>query len=371
MGSQTGDSLYAPASGASLVTLRGTDGLESGSGIQPLVWMTDFGGAITRSVSDLADMLNIVTGIDADDPATLARPAGAVPADWRSVLDPNALQGKRIGYVDSAWADVFGPATPPFGTNGTIDAMKNSLRFLEAAGATIVRMGQLATPPTPDAPPAPPQPIPGNRITAEGWRQYIDRHPELITQGFSIFTEVDVDCSQKKVLYVRNAPETCLVAPQPRLTPAEIQQHRDYRQITRPAGVKQWMDAANVDAVVYPGLLSDISLNDGGGGGMGKVAFGRRDTPSAGNGVPTIAIPAGANPNGQPVNIQLMGRAWDDARLVGFAYAFERLANAAGSGHVPATTVPALPERHDDHGDDDHGRRSDDEDDDWDRWRRK
>ena len=105
---------------------------------------------------------------------------------------------------------------------------------------------------------------------AEGWRQYIDSHPELLTQGFSIFTEVDVDCSQKKVLYVRAAPETCLVTPQPRLTPAEIQQHRDYRQITRPAGVKQWMDAANVDAVVYPGLLSDISLNDGGGGGRAR-----------------------------------------------------------------------------------------------------
>ena len=371
MGSQTGDSLYAPASGASLVTLRGTDGLESGSGIQPLVWMTDFGGAITRSVSDLADMLNILTGIDPEDPATLARPASAVPADWRSVLDPNALQGKRIGFVDAAWADVFGPATPPFGTNPTIDAMKNALQFLEAAGATIVRMGQLATPPTADAPPAPAQPIAGNRITAEGWRQYIDKHPELIAQGFAIFTEVDVDCSQKKVLYVRNAPETCLAAPLPRLTPAEIQQHRDYRQITRPLGVKQWMDAASVDAVVYPGLLSDISLNDGGGGGMGKAAFGRRDTPSAGNGVPTIAIPAGVNANGQPVNIQLMGRAWDDARLVGFAYAFERLANAAGRGHVPATTVPALHERHDDGGDDDHGRRWDDEDDDWDRWRRK
>jgi amidase len=368
MGSQTGDSLYAPASGASLVTLRGTDGLESGSGIQPLVWMTDFGGAITRSVSDLADMLNVVTGVDPDDPATLARPAGAVPADWRAVLDPNALQGKRIGYVDAAWADVFGPATPPFGTNGTIDAMKNALQYLEHAGATIVQMGQLATPPTPDAPPAPPQPIPGNRITAEGWRQYIDKHPELIAQGFTIFTEVDVDCSQKKVLYVRPAPETCLATPQPRLTPAEIQLHRDYRQITRPAGVKAWMDAANVDAVVYPGLLSDISLNDGGGGGMGKNAFGRRDTPSAANGVPTIAIPAGMNANGQPVNIQLMGRAWDDARLVGFAYAFERLANAAGNGRVPATTVPALRERDDDDGGDDHGPA--DEDDDWDRWQR-
>lgn len=374
MGSQTGDSLYAPASGASLVTLRGTDGLESGTGIQPLVWMTDFGGALTRSVSDLADILNIVTKTDPADPATLARPAGAVPADWRSVLDANALQGKRLGFVDAAWADVFGPTTPPFGTNSTIDAMKDALQFLEKAGATIVRMGQLATPPTPDAPPAPTQPIPGDRITAEGWRQYIDSHPELVTQGFAIFTEVDVNCSQKKVLYVRAAPETCLAAPLPRLTPAEIQQHRDYRQITRAAGVKQWMDDAKVDAVVYPGLLSDISLNDGGGGGMGKAAFGRRDTPSAGNGVPTIAIPAGLSPNGQPINIQLMGRAWDDAKLVGYGYAFERLATAAGRGHVPPKTVPRLRDLADNHNGDHWRRWNDDtddgEDDDWDRWRR-
>ena len=131
------------------------------------------------------------------------------------------------------------------------------------------------------------------------------------------------------------------------------------------------MDDANVDAVVYPGLLSDISLNDGGGGGMGKVAFGRRDTPSAGNGVPTIAIPAGANAHGQPVNIQLMGRAWDDAKLVAFAYAFERLANAAGSGHVPARTVPPLRRvtmmmMAIDRG---HHSKNDGDDDDWDRWR--
>ena len=128
-----------------------------------------------------------------------------------------------------------------------------------------------------------------------------------------------------------------------RLTAAEIQLHRDYRQITRPAGVKEWMDAANVDAVVYPGLLSDTSLNDGGGGGFGKAAFGRRDTPSAGNGVPTLAVPAGMNDRGQPVNIQFMGRAWDDARLVGFAYAFEHYATLAGRGHQRQTTAPPLP----------------------------
>ena len=345
MGSQTGDSLYAPASAQSLVTLRGTDGLESGTGIQPLTWMTDFGGAITRSVADLADMLNIAAGTDPDDPAT-ALADSKIPADWRSVLDVNALQGKRIGYIDSAWADVFGPTSAPFGTNGTIEAMKAALAYFEAAGATIVRMGSLATLPTPDAPLAPAAPVfQGGSIRAEGWRQYIDSHPELHQQGFQIFSEVDVDCSQRKVPYVRAAPETCSATPSRRLTAEEIQQQRDYRQITRPAGVKAWMGDANVDAVVYPGLLSDISLNDGGGG---RAAFGRRDTPSAQNGVPTIVFPAGYNDHGQPINIQLMGRAWDDPKLVGYAYAFEHYARLAGSGHQVQKTAPPLP--HDNRG---------------------
>ena len=127
------------------------------------------------------------------------------------------------------------------------------------------------------------------------------------------------------------------------MTEAQIQAHRDYRR-GRQATAKIWMDTAGadglgVDAVVYPGLLSDISLNDGGGN---KASFGRRDTPSAANGIPTVVFPAGFNNHGQPINLQLLGRAWDDDKLVGMAYAFEHYANAAGSGHVEATTVPPL-----------------------------
>jgi len=74
----------------------------------------------------------------------------------------------------------------------------------------------------------------------------------------------------------------------------------------------------------------------------GRASFGRRDTPGAANGIPTVVFPAGYNDHGQPINIQLLGRAWDDAKLVGMAYAFEVLANAAGKGHVAATTAPPL-----------------------------
>jgi amidase len=332
LGSQTGDSLYGPASAASLVTLRGTDGLESGTGVMPLVYLTDFGGVMARSVPDLADMLNVVVAVDPDDPETSA-PGRHTPADWRSVLDPAALRGKRIGYVPSAWVD-------PFGTTNTTDAEKAALQFIVDAGATIVEMG--VTVGGTDTPPAPQAPA-GN-IRDQGWWHYIDTHPELAEQGFRISTPVDVNCSQKKVAFVRPDPSSCSATSPPRMSDAEVQVFRDYRR-GRQATAKTWMDTAGadhlgVDAVVYPGLLSDISLNDGGGS---KGSFGRRDTPSAANGIPTVAFPAGYNNHGQPINIQLMGRAWDDGKLVGMAFAFEKVANAAGRGHVEATTAPPLP----------------------------
>ena len=338
MGSQTGDSLYGPASAASLVTLRGTDGLESGTGIMPLVYLTDFGGAMARSVPDLADMLNVVVAVDPADPETSV-PGRHTPADWRSVLDPEALRGKRIGYIPSAWVD-------PLGTTNTTDAENAALQYFVDAGATIVEMGvTVGGTDTPPAPPAPPY-----DIRSEGWGLYIDSHPELATQGFPIFSVVDVNCSQKKVAYVRldpADPSACPPVPPARLTAAQIEEFRDYRR-GRQATAKTWMDTAGadhlgVDAVVYPGLLSDISVNDGGGN---KSSFGRRDTPSAANGIPTVVFPVGYNNHRQPIDIQLLGRAWDDDKLVGMAYAFEEVANAAGHGHVEATTAPALPHDH-------------------------
>ena len=100
----------------------------------PLSWLQDFPGTIARSAGDLADMLNVTTGTDPLDPITVAADADAHrPADWRTSLDPNALQGKRIGYYDSAFVD-------PFGTTGTANAQKAALQYFQAAGATLVKV---------------------------------------------------------------------------------------------------------------------------------------------------------------------------------------------------------------------------------------
>ncbi|WP_432570203.1 amidase [Kineococcus sp. SYSU DK005] len=311
LGSQTGDSLYAPASAASLVTLRGTDGMQSDRGVMPLSWLQDYAGTMTRSVSDLADILNVTSGTDPLNPETAQADAHR-PADWRSVLDEGALQGKRIGLLPSTWQD-------PYGTTTTIEASEAALGQLQAAGAQVVQLGE--------GPLAPQRPQVD--VNWEGWARYIETHPEL-----GMTSPTDVVCSQDKLPYTRYSPQYC--EGKTRMSEAEVAAWRGYRAQYQ-ANIAAWMDANDLDAVVYPGLLSEISLNDGGGN---RSSFGRRDTPSGSSGVPTVAFPAGLDANGAPVSLQLMGRAWQDAELVAMAYAFEHLAD----GHVAPGTAPALPQ---------------------------
>ena len=164
-------------------------------------------------------------------------PAGTPRRTGARVLNPNALQGKRIGFIPSTWID-------PFGTTNTTDAEIAALQYFVDAGATIVPMGVNVG--GLDAPPALPAAPPGD-IVSEGWGHYIDTHPELATQGFKIFTVIDVNCSQKKVAYVRADPSTCSATPSPRLTPDQIQAFRDYRH-GRQATLKTWMDTAGADS---------------------------------------------------------------------------------------------------------------------------
>lgn len=310
LGSQTGDSLYAPAAAASLVTLRGTDGMQSDRGVMPLSWLQDYAGAMTRSVSDLADILNVVSGTDPQNPET-AEADTYRPEDWRSVLQEDALEGQRIGYVPSTWVD-------PYGTSTVVDASTAARGSLEDAGAELVEIENGPVAPT----------RPNVNVNWEGWARYLESHPEL---GFD--SPADVICSQKKMPYTTYAPEFCEGTQ--RMTEQEVAAWRGYR-VQYQQNIDAWMDQNDVDAVVYPALLSEISLNDGGGN---RSSFGRRDTPSGGSGVPTVAFPVGTDANGAPVSLQLMGRAWEDDRIVGYAYAVEQLLQ---DGHVAPDTAPAL-----------------------------
>ncbi|MEA2220476.1 MAG: amidase [Solirubrobacteraceae bacterium] len=306
LGTQTGDSLWGPSSAASLSSLRGTDGMQSTDGVMPLTYVQDYAGVIARSIPDLALLLNATAIGNPGDPLDDVSD-GHRPADWTAALSAGALQGKVIGVPASAFND-------PFGGTGTSDAMRAQFAHFTEAGATVK--------PIPDPPAAPPG-TPGDK-GYEGWLTWIQGHPD------NPYTEVpQIIRSPLRIPQFRNTAPYAGTGP---MTDIEIKAFQDFRAAYR-TSLAQWMDTAGVDAAVFPGELSDIHLND-----SIQPSFGRLDPQASAAGVPTVIFPAGLNDHGQPINLQLEGRAFSDPQLLAYAAAFEAKAN----GHVGPTTTPPL-----------------------------
>lgn len=316
MGSQTGVSLYAPSTGAGLVSMRGTDGVASGAGVMPLTWLQDFAGPIGRTVEDVARFLNVTTGPDPDDVFTIHNDAGEkAPDDYTDFLDEDALVGKRIGYIPSAFT-----GSPSYGQDsGTMDAMVGKLQEFVDAGATLVPI-DTAVNPVPSTGSA--GSLTGNR-TIEGWKRYLDLHEDPpYDSGAQILS------SPKVLPYNRRTQ-----ADVPGLTDADVDKILASRDVSKDR-IKTWMDTLNVDAVVYPGFRSDIYDNDG----AQTLSSDRNSGVLTSNyGLPTAIIPVGPNPSGDAMTLQIVGRAFDDGKILGYGYALEQEVGAVGK-MVPATT---------------------------------
>lgn len=298
MGTQTGVSLYAPSVGASLTTFRGTDGMASTRGVMPLTWGQDYAGPIARTVTDLAYLLNATTGTDSLDMLTVEADDKR-PSDWKESLKPDALEGKRIGYIPASFVSTFAD-------DGTGEAVMDKFSELEAAGATMVEM---------PAPPSGPQRPSGINGSTEGWARYIELHDD-----FPYRNGEELLASDKVLLYNQRS-----YVERQRMTESQVQAYIAYRTAYKEV-IKGWMDEHDVDSVVYAGFISDVYNNDGATSQLSSDRATGVLTSTVG--LPTVVVPVGVSPNGYSISMQLVGRAWDDANILGMGYALEQQANA-------------------------------------------
>jgi amidase len=307
LGSQTGDSLWGPSGAASLVTMRGTDGMQSSQGTMPLTIIQDYVGVIARTVEDQALLLEVTATGNPNDPLDNVSDDHR-PNNWSSYLHSDALQGRVIGVPASAFSD-------PFGTTETSDALKAQFDVFRRAGATIK--------PITDAPAAPARTFTGD-TNYEGWRQWIADHPD------NPYTDpLQIMRSELLLPYNRASGPYTGSGAMSEQDLANMQAWRaGYRQL-----LGTWMDEQGVDSVLYPTELSDIHLND-----SSSNSFGRRDPQSSASGVPTVVFPAGVNSHGQPIGFQLQGKEFADPELLGMAHAYEMLSD----GHVQPRITPPL-----------------------------
>nr|WP_237448192.1 amidase [Nocardioides flavescens] len=323
-GTQTGDSLWGPSGAASLYSLRGTDGMQSSGGTMPLTLIQDYVGWIGQSIEDLALLLDVTAK---DNPADVLDDVanGKRPTDWSATLKADALRGKVIGVPATAFDD-------PFQTTTVSNALRAKFDVFRQAGATIKTI--------PDFTDVPARGNYGN-TGYEGWLQWLEAHPDAPYSRPEQITN-----NPLRVPYQYPGPYTGDG------TGMTDQQQRDfeaYRALYR-SNLAGWMDSNGVDAVLYPTELSEIHLND-----TVQPSFGRKDPQSSASGVPTVIFPAGATVNGNPVGFQLQGKAFQDAELMGFAYAFDKIAQgrilptkvtprlAYDADAVPAVVTPLTP----------------------------
>ena len=309
-GSDTCGSIRIPSSVHNLVGLRPTKGLSSIDGLIPLSHTQDTGGPLARSVVDLAVALDATIGADAADPATEAI-RDREPIGFRAALDAGALDGARIGAL-TEWLSDSGAEAP------VTEVVRAALGAMAAAGAVIVdveipdRDSLLAN-----------TSVIGHEFAVDlvAYLESVDGPP---VASLADIVQLGLHSEQLDPTFRRRS--------QPGGRDEEAYAEALERQSALREAIVAFMDEEGLDAIAYPTLRRDPAL-------IGSPPVGGTCQLAAHSGLPAISAPAGFTRTGMPTGVELIGRPFDDARLVSFAYALER---AIEPRRAPHRTPPLV-----------------------------
>jgi len=304
LGTDTCGSIRIPSAYASLWGLRPTVGLSSRGGVIPLSPSEDTVGPMARAVSDLAIVLNATVGEDPDDPTTTGA-AAHIPNSYLDAIDPDGLQGARIGVMYS----LFGARGPVY------NAVEAALSDMETAGAVLV-----------------PVEVPGRTsllgsATSVFLREWASATTDFFAArpGAPIESLSDVFESGSYLPETRSRLERAVAVTT--LDTAEYRAAVAARERVATA-VTNVMDEYDLDAIAYP----TISISPA---AIGVDQRGNNCATASVGGLPAISMPAGLTADGLPVGVELLGRAWDEATLLRLASGYE----AAADPRVPPEFV--------------------------------
>jgi len=307
MGSDTCGSIRIPAAFQNLMGMRGTRGLSSRDGIVPLSSTQDIGGPLTRSVTDLAIMLDATVGADINDPIT-AESKGHIPKSYRDALVPDALKGARIGVVRA----LFGTANEDRDYGRVID---EALKKMKDQGAEVV---EISIPGLEDL-------LKDSSVMLLEFRADVDaflaRRPNAPVKTF--VEMFDRGLVQEQLMSRRASWEKPDV---------EALRRGFIKRQAILEVVKAVLAENKLDALAYPTItrLPNVIGNPSNGGSNCQL--------SASTGLPALSVAVGFGTEGTPVGMELLGAPFAESTLLKIAYGWEQ---AASPRKAPFST-PAL-----------------------------
>ena len=314
VGSETGVSIRNPLSNNNLVGIAATQGLISRTGQTMQSFTQERGGPYARNTYDMAVMLTVMAGFDAEDMVT-AENLGHIPnQSYTTFLDKDGLRGARVGV----WRDLF--RSGPKHTDG--------LALIEKAIADIKKAGAVVVDP--------------------------------VTSGLDLFTILSTartNNDEAKFAYnlyfsklgpdapIRNVDELLakggkLVKPSI-IESAKIPSLDHYpthlaklktRDVLRKVAI-ELMDKYELDALIYPFKTEPAAPH------MENAT--ESDNPfSSVTGLPGLIMPTGLTPKeNAPIALEFLGRPWSEPTLIKLASGFE----AVAPHRVTPPTTPPLP----------------------------
>ncbi len=306
-GTDTCGSIRIPSCFNNLFGLRPTKGLSSIDGIIPLAHTQDVGGPLARSVTDLAVALDATVGPDPADPATAALEGREVPR-FMDALDPGGLQGARLGIVEELFGD------PP--EDEEVDSiLRGDIGRMVELGADTL---------TVEIPDLDSLVWPSGVINHEAKFDLMDYL--AATPGAPVASLADI---LDQGLYHQALEGAFNRRERAQSRDSEAYRNALARREQLGAALLAIMDANELDALVFPSVKRRPAL-------IGEGQSGSNCQVSAGSGFPAMALPGGFTEDGLPTGLELLGRPFDDVRLVAMAYAYEQAVH-------PRRSPPAAP----------------------------
>ncbi len=317
VGTDTGGSVQNPSAYCSLFGMVATQGLVTRTGIVPRGPTQDRAGPMARNVEDMAVLLAIMAGWDPEDLDTYAGIGRFPKLEWVSTLRGQTVSGRRIGVLREMVS--VDPADAP--AKGVFEEF---LADLKKAGAQLV------------------DPV----LTGTDLRQQSSSaisgvaDYELISAGNVYLTRLGPNRPYQTMeeFITKVGPEKfieryrkALTMPAPDHSPDFEARYRSRRAIR--AQVDELMERHDLDAMITlyrstPPKTTEPS-SPGPAGSLNNL--------TSTTGLPGVILPGGYTSSSLPVGIQLIGRSFDDLRLLQVAAGVEKATRRRQS---PASTPP-------------------------------
>lgn len=300
IGTETDGSIVCPSGQNGVVGIKPTLGLVSRSGVVPLSLQQDTAGPMARTVTDAAIALAVLQGVDAGDPATAEIPADQ-PTDYVAGLDPDALQGKRIGVWRLA------------GASAEVDQIvEASVTALREAGATVVDVDL----PFQDEAGAAEFPA----LLAEFKNDingYLAATPGSHPADLAGLIDFNIADPVELKYFDQDIFEQAQASP-PVTDPSVVEARQTATTLQRRA-IDETLAAFDLDAIMAPtnSPAWKTTLGEGDAFVLGS------SSPAAVSGYPNLSVPAGFAGE-LPVGVSFFGGRWDEAGLIQIGYAFEQ-----------------------------------------------